>query len=136
MRMAVQHSISPQSRLLAIRVNILAQSRCPNVSSVARELPMVEHYDNGSFTSHTGRFEACKFCLQEVELFVTDRVFLALRGDHTGPFEHIAIQADDRDHRRIERKIYPWLRHDAAHQPARIGRGTRFWSAKVAQESF
>ena len=65
--------------------------------------------------------ETGEFGFEEVELLVADRVVAALGGDDARAFEHVCVEADDRDEWGVEGEVDAGLGHRRADEGAGVG---------------
>ena len=95
----------------------------------------MDGHDNGALELVTLRLQARQLGGQERELVVRHREPSALGGDDAGLFEHVGVQPDDRDERRVEGEVNAGLGHDRAGDARGVGRGRWALGAEVTQKS-
>jgi len=130
-----QHGVGPEAGALAGGVDVVGEPGRAPVLRVDRRGRMVARHDHGSLARLTVRLQAIELRREELQLLVANRVATALGRDHPGALEHVAVEPDDRDERRVQREVHARLGHRAAHEPAGVGRRTGGLGAEVAEES-
>ena len=122
----------PQAGVGAGRLDVFGQAEGAAVIAIDRRGRMMAGDDDRALAFFVvfQPLQAFELAGEELQLLVADRIVVVLGGDHAGPLQHVGVEADDRDERRVQGEVDPGLGHRRAHQATPSGGGP----ARAAQK--